>query len=78
MHPDFQKKGLGSRLTRHCNEIADKTGAQTWVVARPSSLHMFETLGYKIVDREDIAMENYGGEKDGGKDWVLVRDPQPV
>ena len=29
VHPDFQNRGFGTWLTRHCNQIADDYGAAT-------------------------------------------------
>ena len=78
VHPDYQRKGLGSWLTRHCNEVADKTGGKTFVGARPSSKRMFESQGFRILGSEDINMTKYGGNEGQGKSWVLVREPHEV
>lgn len=78
VHPDYQRKGPGSWLTRYCNEVADKTGGRTFVVARPSSKHMFESHGFRVLGSEDIDMTRYGGNENGGKSWVLVREPHEI
>ncbi len=78
VHPDYQRKGLGSWLTRHCNEVADKIGGKTFVVARPSSKHMFESQGFRVLGSEDLDMTKYGGNESDGKSWVLVREPHEV
>jgi N-acetylglutamate synthase-like GNAT family acetyltransferase len=77
-HPDYQRKGLGSWLTRYCNELADKTGGKTFVVARPNSKNMFESHGFYALGSEDIDMTKYGGNKSEGKSRVLVREPHEV
>jgi N-acetylglutamate synthase-like GNAT family acetyltransferase len=78
VYPDYQRKGRGSWLTRHCNEVADRTGDKIFVVARPSSKHMFESHGFHVLGSEDIDMTKYGGNETEGKSWVLVREPHEV
>jgi N-acetylglutamate synthase-like GNAT family acetyltransferase len=78
VHPDYQRKDLGSWLTRYCNEVADKTGGKTFVVARPSSKHMFESRGFRILGSEEIDMTKDGGNESEGKSWVLVRELHEV
>lgn len=75
VHTDYQRKGLGSLLTRHCNEIADKAGGRTFVIARPASKHMFESHGFRVLGSEDLDMTKYGGDENDGRAWVLVREP---
>jgi hypothetical protein len=61
MHPDYRKMVLGSQFTRHCNEIADSTGDQTFVVARPSSKYMFEVVGFSFFYIRYVhAVKDYG------------------
>jgi N-acetylglutamate synthase-like GNAT family acetyltransferase len=78
VHPDYQRKGLGSWLTRYCNEVADKIGGKTFVVARPTSKRMFESHGFRVLGSEDIGMTKYGGNESDGNSWVLVREPHKV
>jgi ribosomal protein S18 acetylase RimI-like enzyme len=76
VHPEFQKMGHGSWLTRHCNEIADKTGSRTFVGARPSSIKMFNNLGFKTIGMYNAHMERWGGDKDKSISWLAMREPQ--
>ncbi|KAF8862527.1 hypothetical protein BDZ45DRAFT_723068 [Acephala macrosclerotiorum] len=61
VHPDYQRKGPGSWLTRYCNEVADKTGGKTFAIARPSSKHIFESHEFRVLGSEDLDMTKYGG-----------------
>ncbi|KAI0995258.1 hypothetical protein K3495_g12924 [Podosphaera aphanis] len=49
IRPEFQKKGLGTYLTKLLNGLADADGSKSWVSARPSVVKMFQENGYKDV-----------------------------
>jgi N-acetylglutamate synthase-like GNAT family acetyltransferase len=76
VHPDFQKRRFGTILTRHCNAIADKTGGKTFVVARPTSIKMFNDCGFKTLGYHDSHLERWGGNVEKGKSWVVLREPE--
>lgn len=73
--PAFQKMGLGTYLTQHCNAISDKTGDKTWVPARPSSIKMFRQQGFKDVAAHDWHLERWGGTRAASITGLLVREP---
>ena len=75
VHPDFQRLGLGSTLTRHCNNLADKAGARTYSVARNTSKPMLLNFGFEVVGKEGQDLSKYGGKEDGALLWMLVREP---
>ncbi|KAF2801673.1 uncharacterized protein BDZ99DRAFT_469413 [Mytilinidion resinicola] len=75
VHPDFQRRGLGTRLCRHCNEISNKHGAAMYVNARPASLKMFQDVGFEVVGELRLDMSKYGLDEDVSH--VLKREPQP-
>lgn len=75
-HPNYQRKGLGTLLSLRCNEIADKAGAKTYVVGRPNSLRMLHKTGFRALATDHIDMTKYGGSKEDGKMWILMREPQ--
>jgi hypothetical protein len=62
-------------LTKHCNDIADKTGGKTYVVAGPNSKSLFESQGLKVLGNEDIDLTKYGGSAEEGKYWLMMREP---
>ena len=75
VHPDYQKKGFGTFLTRHCNAISDKTGGRTFAPARPTSQKMFENEGYKILGFYDSHFERWGDQYlSVSKTAAMVRD----
>lgn len=76
VHPDFQKLRLGTRLTKHCNGLADQEGARTYSVARNTSRPMLENFNFKLLGREGQDLTKYGGGKDDAILWMFMREPQ--
>ena len=74
VHPDFEKRGFGTWLTRHCSQIADDYSAATFVGVRPASLHMFQTLGFKLLGPLKLNMADYGQPSEAYA--TLRQDPQ--
>ena len=74
VHPDYQKKGFGTELTKYCNAISDKSGDRTWVPARPTSVEMFRNNGFKDIGSVDAHLERWGGPRDKSITWTLVRN----
>ncbi len=76
VHPDYQRRGLGSLLSQHCIDIVDKVGGTTYVVARPIAKLMFEKQGFELLGTEHIDMTKYGGTAEEGMIYVLARKPK--
>ncbi|KAL2071584.1 hypothetical protein VTL71DRAFT_12819 [Oculimacula yallundae] len=74
VHPEYQKKGFGTELTKYCNAISDETGDRTWVPARPTSVKMFRNNGFKDIGFVDAHLERWGGPRDKSISWTLCRD----
>ncbi|KAG4443470.1 hypothetical protein IFR05_001040 [Cadophora sp. M221] len=74
VHPDYQKKGFGTELTKHCNAISDKSGDRTWVPARPTSVNMFRKNGFKDIGSVDAHLEKWGGARNKSITWTLLRN----
>jgi len=72
--PGYQRMGFGQFLTKHCNEIADKSGSRTWIPASPNGSNMFQKMGFKQVAILDAHMERYGYDAATGKMYILLRD----
>ncbi len=75
VHPDFQKKGLGTWLTRHWNDVTDKTEDKTWCPCRPTSIKMFRDHGFKDVGVVDGHLERWGGSRKNSLTYITVRYP---
>ncbi|KUJ15614.1 uncharacterized protein LY89DRAFT_734772 [Mollisia scopiformis] len=74
VHPDFQKKGLGTALTVFWNDIADKTtGDKTWCPCRPTSIKMFRDHGFQDVGEIDSQLERWGGSRANSITYITVR-----
>ncbi|PVH85351.1 hypothetical protein DL98DRAFT_527832 [Cadophora sp. DSE1049] len=78
VHPDYQKRGFGTELTKHCNAIADKSGDRTWVPARPTSVNMFRKNGFKDIGSVDAHLERWGGPREKSITWTLLRNVPSV
>lgn len=78
--PEYQRQGLGSWLTEHCNYIADKHQAKTYVTAGCKSRGMFKALGFKKFGVFDPHAERWGQEYDAekAKYELLVREPNDL
>jgi L-amino acid N-acyltransferase YncA len=75
IHVDFQKRGLGTALTRYTNTIADKTGVRTWAPARPTSIKMFLNEGFTLRGEIDAHLERWGGDREKSISKMVCRDP---
>ena len=58
VHPSYQRKGFGKLLTTKCNQLADEAGAATFVRARYTSKGMFESMGFKVLERIEVDYES--------------------
>lgn len=46
--PEFQQKGLGARLAKHLNVIADEKGARTWCASGPAIVKLMGDQGFVV------------------------------
>ena len=78
--PEYQRQGLGSWLTRHCNSIADEHQAKTYVAAGCKSKGMFKALGFKKFGVFNPHAERWGEEYDleRAKYELLIREPEDL
>ncbi|KAK0108346.1 hypothetical protein ONS95_003161 [Cadophora gregata] len=74
VHPDYQKRGFGTELTKHCNAISDGSGDRTGVPARPTSVNMFRKNGFKDIGSVDAHLERWGGSREKSITWTLLRN----
>lgn len=72
--PEYQRKGLGSALSRECDVIADEVGVDTYVSAYESSLKMFESAGFVRLGHIETNLGEYGGPNTAFRTYVLKRD----
>ena len=68
--PDFQCKGIGSKMMHFYCEIIDKMGIEAYhETDRPSNVPFYEKFGFKVVGEETI---------NGIKNWFLLRPAKTV
>ncbi|KAJ2978547.1 hypothetical protein NQ176_g3761 [Zarea fungicola] len=73
--PEYQRKGLGSALTREGNAIADDAGAPTYVVTYDAAVRMFEGSGFVQLGHLDTDLEEFGGLPNvTSRTYALVRE----
>ena len=62
IHPNHQRKGLGSRLIRLGLEEADRLGARTYIEASPAGLPVYLRYGWRPVEEKLLDLRPYGCE----------------
>ncbi|KAG4423131.1 hypothetical protein IFR04_003768 [Cadophora malorum] len=73
--PEYQRRGIASKLSQRLNEIVDEEGGRTYVIAVPASMPMFKMQGFEIIGTESMDMAKFGGPPEQGKHYVMLRKP---
>lgn len=75
MRPEYQRKGLGSRLVKWGVDRADELGLSAYTEASEQGLNLYLRYGFKEVDRVTVDLEPWGGEKGSSNTYgLLFRD----
>ncbi len=61
-------------LSRHCNEIVDRAGGKTFVLARPAAKQMFEKEGFRVIGDMHVDVVKYGGTVEEGEWFAMLRE----
>ena len=69
--PEYQRRGIASKLSQRLNEIVDEEGGTTYVIAVP----MFKMQGFEIIGTESMDMAKFGGPPEQGNHYVMLRIP---
>ena len=75
MYPDFQRRGIASRLSRTLDAIADQEGKITFARARPVAASFFESEGWTRIGEGLIPYRELGVDLDTDGLVALRRDP---
>lgn len=60
MLPEYHRRGLGTWLTRYCNDLADQVGQPTYVIGRPKAWKMLEVTGFELLQTIEFDTREYG------------------
>lgn len=73
VHPEYQGKGIGSRLLRWGTEQADNDeGVFCWVQSSKGAVAAYEKLGFHEVGRLEADLDNYAEGRKPGEEWEHV------
>jgi len=75
VRPEYQRKGLGSRLLRPVLELADKDRAKTYIQASKEGLGLYLKHGWVEVDEIVMDFSPYGGPEKV-RTALLIREPK--
>lgn len=71
VHPEYQRKGIGSLLLKWGKNKADEAGAKIWLTSTPQAMPVYEKNGWKVRDTYEIDLEKYGGQGNYVRYWML-------
>lgn len=74
VEPKYQRCGLGTWLSEHCDAIADEARITTFVIPRYTSLKLFRSTGYKKLGTETYDLSPFGGPGEERMD-IYMREP---
>lgn len=77
VHPDYQGKGLGSRLLKHGLDLADAEGRVVYIEATAAGYPVYAKLGFEEIDAIRVDLSKWGG-KEPGINRVMLRQPVKV
>ncbi|CZR59730.1 uncharacterized protein PAC_09624 [Phialocephala subalpina] len=71
VHPDYQRRGIGSKLLEWGKQKGDELGAKIWLTSTPQARVAYEKNGWKVVEKHEIDLGKYGGEGSYIRFWML-------
>lgn len=74
--PEYQRKGIASKLSQRLNEIVDEEGGTTYAVAVPAAMMLFKKQDFEIIGTGSMDMTKFGGTSEQGNSYVMLRKPQ--
>lgn len=75
VRPEYQRQGLGRVLTKRCNEVADAGNAATYVRAQPESAGLFIQMGFDILEKVEVNLNDLGAQGGWTTIFFMKRDP---
>jgi len=78
IHPDYQRKGLGSKLLERGLADVDAAGARAYIEASRGGYPLYKRYGFKDVGKISMDLDTFGLDA-GIEDMpFLIREPQGV
>ena len=71
--PEYQRKGIASKLLKAMFEKTDRCGYSTYVSADPDSVNFYKKHGFKVIKEINIKIKNYDL-----LNWEMVRNPNNI
>ncbi|MBY9015636.1 MAG: GNAT family N-acetyltransferase [Candidatus Lokiarchaeota archaeon] len=68
--PEYQRKGIASKLLKAMFEKTDRCGYSTYVSADPDSVNFYKKHGFKVIKEINIKIKDYDLPN-----WEMVRNP---
>ena len=68
--PDYQRKGVGSKLLNAMFEKTDRCGYSTYVSADPDNVDFYKKHGFEVIKEANIKIKSYDLAN-----WEMVRNP---
>ncbi len=64
VHPEHQRQGVGHALVKAVLDTADELGIDVYIMAYEAGRSVYESLGFREIERHVEDLVNYGGEGD--------------
>jgi len=77
VHPQYQRRGLGSRLIEPVLALADAEGRRTYIEASRKGVRLYERYGWVRVDAVVMDTRPFGGES-LEETVLLLREPRQL
>jgi len=71
VHPDNQRRGIGSMLLEWGKQKGDELHKKIWLTSTPQARIVYEKNGWKVVDTYEVDLAKYGGEGPYVRAWML-------
>jgi GNAT superfamily N-acetyltransferase len=75
VRPEFQRNGLGGRLVQWGVSIADESRLPVYIEGTEKGLNLYLKYGVKEVDRVEVDLEKWGGNRGEWSRFTLLYRP---
>jgi GNAT superfamily N-acetyltransferase len=71
VHPEFQRKGIGSLLLQLGIEKAEEVQAKIWLTSTPQAMPTYQRNGWEVKQIQKIDLVKHGGKGTYNRAWML-------